>query len=65
MARFNNVRDCFIEGSRALAGTKTWAAVTGEQTVRLHESGNDFGLAVKAFDVSPEVPSGAMKLAER
>jgi hypothetical protein len=61
--RFHNVRDCFVQGCRALAGTKTWAAVTGAQTARLHEAGNDLAQAAKQLDLGGDVPAGALKTA--
>ena len=60
--RFESVRDCFVQGCRALAGTKTWATVTGDKTARIHAVANDFLRASKAFSVSSEVPQGAVSL---
>ena len=62
VARLHNVRDSFVQGCRALTGTKTWAALTGDQTADLHESGNDFAQAAKSFDIAAEVPSGALSM---
>ncbi|PYI85106.1 MAG: hypothetical protein DME26_11820 [Verrucomicrobia bacterium] len=59
--RFHNVRDCFVQGCRALAGTGTWASVTGAQTARLHEAGNDFGLAAKHLELGADAPPDALK----
>jgi len=65
VARFQNVRDCFVQGSRALAGTKTWGAVAGDQTARLHEAGNDFTQATNPFYVNADVPRGAVTTKSR
>src|SRR5207249_7062190 len=59
--RFQNVRDCFVQGCRALSGTRTWASVTGAQTARLHEAGNDFGLAAKHLELGADAPPDALK----
>jgi hypothetical protein len=57
--RFQNVRDCFVQGCRALAGTKTWGAIAGAQTARLREAGNDFTQATSPFSLGADVPKGA------
>jgi len=62
VVRFQNARDCFVQGCRALAGTRTWAAVAGAQTGRLRENGNELSLARKQFELGPDVPSGAVRL---
>jgi hypothetical protein len=59
VARFHNVRDSFVQGCRALAGTKTWAVVAGAHTAHLREAGNDFSQAMKSFEMDPDVPTGA------
>ena len=61
VVRFQNVRDCFVQGCRALSGTRTWAAVAGTGTTRLHEAGNDFSQATRQFDLEADVPSGALQ----
>jgi hypothetical protein len=58
--RFHNVRDSFVQGCRALPGTKTWAALSGAQTARLHETGNDFAQAATALHRGDDVPSAAL-----
>jgi len=53
--RLNNVRDCLIQGCRAQAGTKIWAAVSGpHSTVR--EMGNDFSQAHKGIELGAAFP---------
>jgi hypothetical protein len=64
-ARFQNVRDCFVQGCHALAGTKTWGAIAGAQTARLHEAGNDFTQAANPFSMSADVPKGALTTESR
>jgi len=61
--RFQNVRDCFVQGCRALSGTKTWAAVAGTETARLnlHQAGNDFSQAKQQLDLASDVPSTAVQ----
>jgi hypothetical protein len=59
-ARFQNVRDSFVQGCRALAGTETWGAIAGKQTARLYAAGNDFTQATNPFSVSADVPKGAV-----
>jgi hypothetical protein len=58
--RFHNVRDSFVQGCRALPGTKTWAALSGAQTAHLHETGNDFAQAATALHRGDDVPSAAL-----
>lgn len=60
VAHFHNTRDGFVQGCRALKGTSIWAAVSGEQTVRLRTAGNDLAEAEKPFEIGSEVPSGAV-----
>jgi len=58
--RLQNVRDCFVQGCRALSGTKIWAAIGGSETARIHEAGNDFSQATKPLEPGSDVPSGAL-----
>lgn len=64
VVRLHNVRDSFVQGCRALPGTKTWAGITGERTTGVREAGNDFAQAAKALDFGAEVPSGAVRPVE-
>ena len=58
--RLQNVRDCFVQGCRALSGTKIWAAIKGSETARVREAGNDLSQAIKQLDVGSDVPPGAL-----
>ena len=58
--RFRGVRDCFVQGCRALTGTGTWAVVSGDKTVHLRESGNDLTAAARDFELAPEVTAGSV-----
>jgi hypothetical protein len=60
VVRFHNVRESFVQGCRALAGTKTWAVVDGAHTSQFREAGNDFGEAMKSFELDSDVPAGAV-----
>ena len=60
VARFRNLRESFIQGCRALAGTKTWALLAGAQTARVREAANDFTQALKSFELDADVPPGAL-----
>ncbi|PYJ52687.1 MAG: glycoside hydrolase, partial [Verrucomicrobia bacterium] len=62
VVRLQNVRDSFVQGCRALAGTRTWAALAGAQTAHVHEAGNDFSQATKPFELAGDVPLGAFKI---
>jgi hypothetical protein len=59
VARFRDLRESFVQGCRALAGTKTWAVLAGAKTARVREAGNDFTQALKSFASEADVPLGA------
>ena len=58
-ARFRDLRESFVQGCRALAGTKTWAVLAGAKTARVREAGKDFTQALKSFASEADVPLGA------
>jgi hypothetical protein len=60
-----NVRESFVQGCRALAGTKTWAVVAGAHTAHLREAGNDFTQALQSFELAAHVPAGAATIDSR
>jgi hypothetical protein len=61
----HNARDCFVQGCRALTGTRTWASITGSQTARIREMGNEFDQAASAMEAGADVPAGALKMSAR
>jgi hypothetical protein len=46
--RLQNVRDAFVHGCRARAGSSTWLTVAGTQSARIKLAANDLSRAKKA-----------------
>jgi Glycosyl hydrolases family 28 len=61
VVRLHNVREGLVQGCRALSGTGTWGTITGEQTERIQETGNDFSAAARGIELGAEVGAGAIK----
>jgi Glycosyl hydrolases family 28 len=57
----NNVSMAFIQGARALTGTKKFLMVSGGDTQRVHLMGNDFTGAQTPFTAGPEVKGGTLR----
>jgi polygalacturonase len=56
-----NVRRCFMQGVRALAGTKTLVKLSGEKTAGIRAVGNDFSEAGQGFQRENEVAEKALR----
>jgi hypothetical protein len=58
--RFHNVRDAFVHGCRARAGTNTWLSVAGSQSARIKLAANDLSRANKAVELVAGAPPNAV-----
>jgi polygalacturonase len=56
-----DVRRCFMQGLRALAGTRTLFKLSGAQTDRILALGNDFSEATHVFEVEQGVAKRALR----
>ncbi len=65
MVRLSQVKDVFIHGCRAPAGTETFLRLEGEATRRVVLAANDLSRAKKAVEMAAEVPKGALSWAAK
>lgn len=51
------VQECYLQGSRALPGTRAYLKLGGSQSARVHLAGNDLSAALKPYVVAADVPA--------
>jgi hypothetical protein len=59
--RCQNVKDGFIQGCRALAGTGIWGTIKGPDTGRIHLAANDLAQAAMQLEISSDVPQAGVQ----